>query len=428
MKSLIASVLSSMERDKRLAESEPNRYRKAFYASTSAPFKLEPKQTSNTNEKLRQNCRLWLDHCVEGQMGWSYLNARETELRVTSKNPLMVEGTIKFTLKWHHEGIIDGMVVHEETITLTRPIKFSTLLVNHIQPVKNSFVDKIIATPHALKQSDLENIEQWKANKLKNIQKHIQEIVKKAMNEIAELEMWVYFTTTKIPRHYKELSEKEDLRSCMSKSATYYGNTYLGKERHPLQGYEYAPDFRLALVSPLSPDEIKNSTTYPFIARVMVFPTAGNDKNIGYAKAYGNEKVHELLRSNFSREDRVRGLKLYGVVCDYADPDDPDTGSRYIKEYYDDNENISAHVIAPFVDEWNNCLYFDEDDKTIITREDGVKVVRLVTGNANEDDEDGYYSIFHGSGILQWSRYDREEIYLAHFTSNGKWVVEDDEV
>lgn len=426
MKALIQSVFDSMKRDERLAQAETNSLRSKFYNMTKQPIKLGGEITElQIKSELMDTIR----DLVQSGSGYSFVSDDDVTIKVTSITPtIMVKVSGRYTLQWSYEGNRkgkDSRVVEFET---KRAVKLSTFLLKHIQEPKVRWLTDLLNIKGALSEfieRDEERKHRWLSDKLEDFNIYVQNKIKDLTNKIKSTHegCWLYFTTTEIPRHYLEMRESQNLSSCMSKSVDYFGSSFNGSYRHPLMGYEYAPDYRLGLISYKSPEEIKSSTEYPFILRVMVFPHKDSDKGMAYARYYGNESVGELLSKHLPCVEKVKGLELFGMVCNELNPSDIDSATDELMNEYR-SENVEYHLVAPFIDVWNNCLHFAEDGE-IITREDGKSVVRLVTGYlARNSSEEGwgedYLSIYYGSGVLQIAVNDRDETWNLYY-KDGEW-------
>lgn len=426
MKALIQSVFDSMKRDERLAQSETNELRSKFYSMTKQPIKLGGEITEL---QIKSELMNTIRNLVEYSTGYSFVSDNDVTIKVTSITPtVMVKVSGRYTLQWSYEGNKNGKDSRVVEFETKRAMKLSTFLLKHVQEPKVRWLTDLPNIKGALAEfieRDEERKDRWLSDKLEDLNNYVQNRIKDLTNAIKSNHegCWLYFTTTEIPKHYLEMKESQRLSSCMSKTADYFGSSFDGSPRHPLMGYEYAPDYRLGLISYKSPEEIKSSTEYPFVLRVMVFPHKDSDMGMAYARYYGNESAGRLLSNYLPCIEKVKGLELFAMVCNELDSIDTDSATDELMYEYG-QENVEYHLVAPFIDVWNNCLHFAEDGE-IITREDGKSVVRLVTGclarNSSEEGwGDDYLSIYYGSGVLQNAVKDRDEAWSLYYTE-GAW-------
>lgn len=251
--------------------------------------------------------------------------------------------------------------------------------------------------------------------------------------------MWMYFTDNNYYEHYKALSDTQNLHSCMAYSPEHYGSQINGNYIHPLQGYDYAPDFRLGLVSTYSPDEINDVTEYPFIARVVVTYSNHSEPRLMYGKSYGNEKACTLIR-NCLYNGRSTDRLFYAIKANHLDDNlkNADGCDFNLRDYYNDgrtdndnkcynkeDDDILGHFVAPFIDPWANL--FDHGGKVKRHPITGLEVI-----NCMVIDNDGWYDeyedrtvynegycIYHGTGIVR-PKDDWDDTYSALIvTSDG---------
>ena len=251
--------------------------------------------------------------------------------------------------------------------------------------------------------------------------------------------MWMYFTDNNYYEHYKALSDTQSLHSCMAYTPEHYGSLINGTYIHPLQGYDYAPDFRLGLVSTYSPNEIDDATEYPFIARAVVSYNDHSTPKLMYGKSYGNEKACNLIR-NCLHNGRPTGRIFYAIKANHlrSDARNPDECDYNLQDYYNDghtenddntyykeDDDILGHFVAPFIDPWANL--FDHGGQVKRHPITGLEVLNCMVIDDNEwydDEEDRQmyvegYSIYHGSGIVRPRADDGETYSALILTSNG---------
>lgn len=431
MKKIVKNVFKSMERDERLFNEETDPRRKNFYSTTKQPMQVEIKAEGTTTFETVKEAIKNLTRYLAIQ---STLEINRLDL--TTVDPLMIEFSGKLNLAWHREHRSgEGNITRVETVETKRPVKFSTLM-NNILEKRMDFCNDIIEDPHGLREyGDELKTAKWLENQRKDLTSLCNKLVKDTTNtaKVSNRNVWIYFTTMDIADHCQMLSRNEGASSCMSKTASYYGSTYNGKYRHPLQGYEYSPDFRLALISNKSPDEIKNcKDDYPFLCRSIVFPTPyKSNKTIAYSRVYGNEKLQRAIGHVAEYVEKPEGYIVYGIMCnDLNDTNETDRISELLRERYEDGEDIE-HMIAPYIDTWNNSLVLVGAGTPFI-REDGIKVVELRTSCSSsdgdtEDDETDLYefddryvklSIYYGTAIVQWYRGERDYIWECFYNGD----------
>ena len=311
-------------------------------------------------------------------------------------------------------------------------------------------VDEVIEIPRAIKHTKaLALIIETTINKIKNnkalamlfdfdkecfTEAWLQYRVKLMANEIKANtgSLWMYFTDNNYYEHYEALSDTQSLHSCMAYPPEHYGSQINGNYIHPLQGYDYAPDFRLGLVSAYSPDEIEDATEYPFIARVVVSYSSHSTPKLMYGKSYGNEKASNLIRNylyNGKPTDRIfYAIKANHFSDNARNPDECDYNLRdYYNDGYTDNDgksyhqednDILGHFVAPFIDPWANL--FDHGGQVKRHPITGLEVINCMVIDDDDwyDDEEDRtvyvegYSIYHGTGIVR-PRADDGETYSA---------------
>ena len=250
--------------------------------------------------------------------------------------------------------------------------------------------------------------------------------------------MWMYFTDNNYYEHYKALSNTQSLHSCMAYTPEHYGSLINGTYIHPLQGYDYAPDFRLGLVSTYSPNEIDDVTEYPFIARAVVSYSDHDTPKLMYGKSYGNEKACNLIK-NCLHNGRPTGRIFYAIKANHlhSDARNPDECDYNLQDYYNDghtenddntyykeDDDILGHFVAPFIDPWANL--FDHGGRVKRHPVTGLEVLNcmVIDDEWYEDEEDRQiyvegYSIYHGSGIVRPRADDGKTYSALILTSDG---------
>lgn len=319
-----------------------------------------------------------------------------------------------------------------------------------VHKINNEVINKLIEIPRAIKHTKaLALIIETTINLIKNNKEFaecfdfnhecfkeawVQYRVKLMANEIKANtgSLWMYFTDNNYYEHYKALSDTQNLHSCMTYRPEYYGSQINGKYIHPLQGYDYAPDFRLGLVSTYSPDEINDVTKYPFITRAVVSYSNHSTPKLMYGKSYGNEKACTLIRNclyNGRPTDRI----FYAIKANHLDDNlkNADGCDFNLRDYYNDgrtdnddkwynkeDDDILGHFVAPFIDPWANL--FDHGGKVKRHPITGLEVINCMVIDNDEwydEDEDRTvynegYCIYHGTGIVR-PRDDWDDTYSA---------------
>lgn len=214
---------------------------------------------------------------------------------------------------------------------------------------------------------------------------HIKRIVNGFVAKLAPRH--ICFTKSYIHTHYRVLAVKQDLTSCMSKPASFYGNPRPGVDVdpdespeiyyiHPCEAYNDSPNLRLALISPYHPDseEYNRPDQYPFVARAIC--RIDDDGDICFARAYGLESAQDVFKEELNRSNTNGGL-LNKIESTYGD-----------------------HIM-PYVDCHNS--FNDDGDYFVI-------------------DEYGDYEIDHTEGVVQC----KSRCYCAHCDEYHDDCDEDD--
>lgn len=191
--------------------------------------------------------------------------------------------------------------------------------------------------------------------------KKIDQAAVKRFNTLAnnlDKKLYVYLTDKHIENHYSNISQCLDMKTCMTKgvrdlSGVAHYTEYdvdadiqgrpiytIGTEDKPyvftanVEGYNGCDDFRLALVSELSPEELKSANKYPFIGRFIVAKGEDGDFNV-FNKVYGKEYVIDsILCSSEFTQDSFDGYKVKAFISHTG------TGLKNLKEVY----------ITPYID------------------------------------------------------------------------------
>ena len=408
-KEMLEDINASMSRARELSTSEDvTEKQRAFYNMVSEPLPL----SSDCNDGLVRNI---VYESMKSAIGL-ILNAPQwvrtsyqLERYGHESTDTTTKGRFEITLYVRKNGEWDEFI--ETTIEIPRAIKHTKALSLLIE----TLTDKIKNHKDMAVEFDLDNecfTSAW-----------LQYRVKLLANEIKANtgNMWMYFTDNNYYEHYSALNDTQNLHSCMAYPPSHYGSKINGNYIHPLQGYDYAPDFRLGLLSPYSPDEIDNTTEYPFIARVVVSYDDSSTPKLSYGKAYGNEKATTMVRNclvNYKPIDRM----FYAVKANYLDENlnNGDDCDFNLQNYYNDGEtnyngtpyyksddDILGHFIAPFIDPWAN--FFDHGGQVYRHPITGLEVINCMVKSQYEsydEDEDRTvyeegYRVYHGTGIVR---------------------------
>ena len=421
VKEMLENIKASMSRARELSTSEDvTEKQRAFYNMVSEPLKLGSDCSENTVINIVRGAMIdsvssILDTASDVLLPRVFTPVDATFTSTTTK------GAFRLMVHKIKNGSSNENVINE-VIEIPRAIKHTKALA------------LIIETTISLIKNNKELAGYFSFDNECFKEAWVQYRVKLMANEIKANtgNLWMYFTDNNYYEHYKALSDTQNLHSCMAYSPSHYGSQINGDYIHPLQGYDYAPDFRLGLVSTYSPDEIDNATEYPFIARAVVSYSDHSTPKLLYGKAYGNEKASNLIRNclyNGKPVDRI----FYAVKANYLDDylknaDDCDYNLRdYYNEgstdndgawYYKEDDDILGHFIAPFIDPWANL--FDHGGKVFRHPITGLEVIECMVINDDEwydEDEDRTmynegYSVYHGTGIVR-PRDDNGETYSA---------------
>lgn len=181
--------------------------------------------------------------------------------------------------------------------------------------------------------------------------------------------LYVYLTDKHIENHYSTISKCLDMKTCMTKgvrdlSGIVHYTEYdtdadtqgrpiykIGTEDKPyvftanVEGYNGCDDFRLALVSELSPEALKSATKYPFIGRFIVAKGEDGGFNV-FNKVYGKEYVIDsILCSSKFTQDSFDGYNVKAFISHTG------TGLKNLKEVY----------ITPYIDGEFNVFRVGEE-------------------------------------------------------------------
>lgn len=420
-KEMLQDIIASMSRALDLTTSEDvTEKQRAFYNMVSEPLELRGDCNENTIRDI-----------VYGAMGTAvgliFDNATHLALPrgLSHRDAVFTATTTKgsFHLTVYKPNNNTGnSVVIDETIEIPRAIKHTKALALIIETTINLIKNhKELAVDFDLYNECFTDA--W-----------LQYRVKLMANEIKANTgtMWMYFTDNNYYEHYKALSDTQNLHSCMAYTPEHYGSMINGNYIHPLQGYDYAPDFRLGLVSTYSPSEIDDVTEYPFIARVVVSYSDHSTPKLMYGKSYGNEKACNLIR-NCLYSGRPTGRMFYAIKANRLSSDarNPDDCDYNLQDYYNDghtdydgkpynqeDDDILGHFVAPYIDPWANL--FDHGGKVYRHPITGLEVINCMVIDDDDwyDDEEDRtvyvegYSIYHGTGIVR-PRDDGGDTYSA---------------
>ena len=418
---MMADINSAMQRAKELSKSDDvSLQRRKFYDLVSEPIELGEGcvNLTSVHRLIRQGI---VDILIDIASNSSIvISTGFNSTGITQTTTQCELGVKVFKLMGNADD--DEKHAIRKTITVPRAVKHSkavtTIVKEFISIIK---ADKRLSKGVSFTEEQF--TEEW-----------LQYRIKRLLNEVKALstKMYLYFTDNNYTEHYLALAEKESLHSCMAYKPSYYGGMLDGEYIHPLQGYDYAPDFRLGLVSKYAPDEITSVTEYPFIARVVVsYVTADGETKLSYGKAYGNEKASRLI-DNCIYKNKPIGRQFYAVVANGLSPvsnGNTSTICDKLTQYFDDGHmryegvdfekdgdySIEGILIAPFIDEWSN---FFETESRVTTHPITGKKVALCTVLAHESSWDDSYDEYvydegfcmhHGTGVVRgldkWENY-----------------------
>ena len=421
IKDMLENINASMSRARELSTSEDATERqRAFYNMVSEPLQLGSNCNTNAiinivREAMIDAVSAILDSASDVLLPRCFNCVDASFTDTTTK------GAFRITVHKIKNGIINNEVINE-MIEIPRAIKHTKALVLVIETTIN-----LIKNNKELAKCFDFNHECFK-------EAWVQYRVKLMANEIKANtgSLWMYFTDNNYYEHYKALSDTQNLYSCMAYSPEHYGSQIDGNYIHPLQGYDYAPDFRLGLVSTYSPSEIDDATEYPFIARVVVTYSDHSTPKLMYGKSYGNEKAHTLIRNclyNGNPVDRI----FYAIKANHFSDNakNPDECDYNLRDYYNEgrtdndgkwynkeDDDILGHFVAPYIDPWANL--FDHGGRVYRHPITGLEVINCMVIDNDDWYDEGEdrtvynegYSIYHGTGIVR-PRADDGETYSA---------------
>lgn len=256
-KEMLQDITDAMNRAGELAtfSEDATEKQRAFYGMVSEPLQLgsscgEDTIRSIVHQAMKIAVRLILENATHLPLIHSLDYTDFTATNTTTK------GNFYITVTDVEEDTLGLQDVLRVSVEIPRAIKHTKALALIIE----TLLEKIKNHKKLAVDFDLYNecfTDAW-----------LQYRVKLLANEIKANTgtMWMYFTDNNYYEHYKALSDTQSLHSCMAYTPEHYGSLINGTYIHPLQGYDYAPDFRLGLVSTYSPSEIDDVTEYPFIA------------------------------------------------------------------------------------------------------------------------------------------------------------------
>lgn len=429
MQEKINNIFESMARDAKLAETYggnlvTDQIRRSFYKAVSKPMCLMSTQEMDERQRNRQVEEL-VDETIRKWFGSTMASSRIDYITV---------GDIDLTNNTFKLSCDINCVLWVRDKETGRDIKQTKhLRIDSKRKMKlSAYLDKYFQATLLELNGDGSAYRQYYTQA--EIVSKTQEVLKQYSASLSGYDpskcAWVYFTTTDVPYHYESLYRKQRLSSCMSHSVGFYGNKLGDKDVHPLEGYHYAPDFRLGLVSYHDPESIKTCTEYPFVGRVIVF-TNRIDSPIAYSRFYGDENVAPKIHSAFTNVEKPIGKQFYAVkVTSNEGHNDHD-----VVEYIRDNaDRVEGFLVAPFIDKWSNA-FFPVDEVTI-KREDGREVMLMEVcesiDDKDEDDFDDYseykstwnLQIYYETGIVHQQKADGVGTYTLE---RGDWVCGEQE-
>ena len=430
MQEKINNIFESMARDANLAETyEGNlvidQIRRSFYKAVSTPICLdnlqsmdEQKRQQYEHDMIQNTIRSWFDNNMASST-IDYITVSDLDL---TNNTFKLSCSIQYVLRVRSHNHKFIKKTKSLVIAYKRKMKLSYYFDKYFQP--------------ALLELNGDNSEYIQVYTRDEIIASTQRSLKQYAASVLETDpnkrAWVYFTTTDVPYHYQSLRNHSKLSSCMSYGADKFGSTMSDDFVHPLEGYHYAPDFRLGLVSYHDPESIKTCTKYPFVGRVIVFSN-DIDNPIAFSRYYGDENVLPKIRMMFTHVEKPVGKQFYAVKATHSDNDESGHAVvSYIRRQV--GKNVEGFLVAPFIDSWSNS-FFPVNEATV-KREDGREVMLMEVcesiDNKDEDDFENYESyksawnlqIFYETGIVHQQKADGIGTYTLE---RGNWVCGEQE-
>lgn len=426
----INNIFESMARDANLAETYGgnlviDQIRRSFYKAVSTPICLDDVQSMDEQKRQRhvhgmiQNTiRSWFESNMASST-IDYIAVSDLDL---TNNTFKLSCSIKCVLWVRSHNYHSIKKTKSLVIASKRKMKLSSYFDKYFQP--------------ALLELNGDNSEYIQAYNRDEIIASTQRGLKQYATSVSETDpnhrTWVYFTTTDVPYHYQSLRIRSTLSSCMSYGAGKFGNKMGDDFVHPLEGYHYAPDFRLGLVSYQDPESIKTCTKYPFVGRVIVFSNA-IDNPIAFSRYYGDENVLPKIRTMFTHVEKPNGKQFYAVKATHSDNNESGHDVLgYIRRHV--GEKVDGFLVAPFIDSGSNS--FIPVNEATVKREDGREVMLMVVCESidkmDEHDFEDYESyesawnlqIYYDTGIVQQQKADGIGTYTLE---RGKWVCGEQE-
>lgn len=385
---LIKTIFESMSEDAERSKIEPIAFRSRFYEATSKPMLVEASNI-DMNVFLRQT----IVDCID--IGFGIGTSFELVSWEHNVEQRLFNVEVKFNIVYSTD--MAGIVVTRPVYKSKRPEK----LANVIRNIVDLIMDRVVERVREIMLDQSYNAFDIFEMSLDSIQRDRDAIIKQASTLYSGMmsPVYAYFVDRDYYQHYRLLSQKESISSCMSYGLEKFDNHYrpLDSEDstwvHPLHGYHYAPDFRLCLFSRLSPDEMRELITadeadYPFISRAVVFANEYEASAFSYAKIYGSEAVKAVVNNStqFNLSNYPQGSELFVVLfndidhCNYRYTDE-------IQEYLEEKQNGHKFLMtAPYVDTY--CCSFLLPETTPIKRKDGLLVLPIRVSLHSEYHED----------------------------------------
>lgn len=352
-KDLVMSVLQSMERNKLAITQETNAYRRELKRLTSEPKYIKGRETLET--AIRQTVRNLLhvgslypiSETCDVLLG-RHDNTYEMTIRAEIRSCFAMDTTIHFA--------------YESAKAETVP-KFIRNFMSALRTQTKFVGKKVLGNPDLLKRQVERAIKILKSHE-------------RATNK----GVWLYFTDVRYAPHALAMRGALRLKTCMSKPIEEFYVLADGAEQvHPLDGYDYAPDFRLCLVSYHSPQNLKrlveeHTDEYPFVGRAIVFMS--EEKECAYNSIYGEEGVKMLFEQIFIRRSPY-SCECYGVPVHITSVQDIVERTPIETLYKAEAVQDIQCIAAPFIDPFGGI--YEVMDTELITREDGRKVLPLRT-------------------------------------------------
>lgn len=419
---IIEDIQQAMERAKQLSNSTDNQYRKAFYSATSVPTRITGGMgTAELSDKI--------SHLIFDtyRSGFTKYSVTVSVQDINVKNGV---GLWYFHTKYsYRDGYYLFPLFNYKCEYLSKkPERFSIAFRKYLELLQATILTNLSSE----KWLSTEESVYTRISAVLNNESSFNKVAKEFKTSLANIDSprYIYYTDNNYTLHYEALYDNYNVSSCMADSPETFGNLYNKDFVSPLSGYDYAPDFRLGLVTTLSPEELyalTDSSPYPFTGRVVVsaetssakiysYPQLDSPRGLAFGKVYGLESACAAVRRGLAQRDSPAGAQFYAIFCNDRYRWDTTTDSYYVKLLcnLEDNDIYQGHFVAPYIDTWNN-VFRAEIPLTVKELPNGyrgllVSAVRPYDGEDRsedefydpEDDENAHlaWGIHHDSGIV----------------------------